>query len=228
MPSVRRKSFVFSPPRLLLFFAAVTVVVTWVLVASAGYWGIGLYRDYVELREENTRLINKNKDEDRLKRSMERVQENEALIRNVLGLKKDSTIEGVLSQGGVPITEPPFITHENSLINSSIESIPEIKSPSVLDQAESLEESLRELIGAMRERQQILDSTPSILPVETEHYWFSSTFGWRRSPFTGQKEFHDGLDISAPEGTPIITPPEGLMRERPLKPPLSAAQSRIF
>jgi murein DD-endopeptidase MepM/ murein hydrolase activator NlpD len=54
-----------------------------------------------------------------------------------------------------------------------------------------------------------LDSTPSILPVAVEGYWFSSGFGWRRSPFTGLKEFHDGLDISSRKGTPIIAPAAG-------------------
>jgi murein DD-endopeptidase MepM/ murein hydrolase activator NlpD len=31
----------------------------------------------------------------------------------------------------------------------------------------------------------------------------SSYYGYRRSPFTGARSFHDGLDIAAPSGTPI-------------------------
>jgi murein DD-endopeptidase MepM/ murein hydrolase activator NlpD len=31
----------------------------------------------------------------------------------------------------------------------------------------------------------------------------SSYYGYRRSPFTGARSFHDGLDIAAPAGTPI-------------------------
>jgi murein DD-endopeptidase MepM/ murein hydrolase activator NlpD len=213
MPSVRRKSFVFSPSSLLLCLAAATFVVSWVLVASAGYLGLGLYRDYLDLREENARLIKKNSDEDKLKLNMERIQENETLIRNVLGLERNRALEGVRSQGGMPTWEPPFIPLENSPESSGIQSIPEVRSRSILDQAKSLEEGLQELIEAMRERQQILDSTPSIVPVKTEDYWFSSVFGWRRSPFTGQKEFHDGLDISAPYGTPIIAPGQGRVIE---------------
>ncbi len=31
----------------------------------------------------------------------------------------------------------------------------------------------------------------------------SSDFGWRRDPFTGQRGYHSGVDIAAPEGTPV-------------------------
>jgi len=33
--------------------------------------------------------------------------------------------------------------------------------------------------------------------------YISSRYGWRTSPFTGARQFHSGLDIAAPLGTPI-------------------------
>ncbi len=33
--------------------------------------------------------------------------------------------------------------------------------------------------------------------------YVSSRYGWRTSPFTGAKQFHSGLDIAAPHGTPL-------------------------
>ena len=39
--------------------------------------------------------------------------------------------------------------------------------------------------------------------------WITSTFGYRTSPFTSKREFHKGLDISAPIGTPIYAPAKG-------------------
>jgi murein DD-endopeptidase MepM/ murein hydrolase activator NlpD len=65
----------------------------------------------------------------------------------------------------------------------------------------------------MREQRNHLDHTPSIVPVDSETYCFSSGFGWRQSPFTGQKEFHSGLDISDSEGTPVIAPANGVVLE---------------
>lgn len=39
--------------------------------------------------------------------------------------------------------------------------------------------------------------------------WVSSGFGERTSPFTGKKEFHKGIDIVAPTGTPVLAPGGG-------------------
>ena len=39
-----------------------------------------------------------------------------------------------------------------------------------------------------------------VAPVDGE---ISSEFGWRRDPFTGQRGWHSGIDIAAPEGTPV-------------------------
>src|SRR5690606_20944576 len=40
-----------------------------------------------------------------------------------------------------------------------------------------------------------------ILPVPRG--WYSSNFGWRIDPFTGQRAFHEGIDVMVEHGTPI-------------------------
>ena len=42
---------------------------------------------------------------------------------------------------------------------------------------------------------------PTSIPVEGG--WYSSNFGYRLDPFTGQRAFHEGIDFMAEEGTPI-------------------------
>ena len=209
MSQVRNKSYVLSPPRLLLYLALATLVISWMLVAAGGYVGIGFYSDYMQLRERNAHLIQKKQDLDELKLAMKRIQKREALMRNVLGLEKHRTLGTALHQGGEPTTDLSSIAPEDFLASSSVRSMIQAEPRSILDQAKHLQDSLHELVESMHERQKFLDSTPSILPLEAEHYWFTSGFGWRRSPFTGLKEFHDGLDISAPMGTPIIATGEG-------------------
>lgn len=39
----------------------------------------------------------------------------------------------------------------------------------------------------------------------------SSHFGWRIHPVTGEKDFHEGIDIPAPEGTPIVSVSGGVV-----------------
>jgi murein DD-endopeptidase MepM/ murein hydrolase activator NlpD len=64
----------------------------------------------------------------------------------------------------------------------------------------------QELLSAIRQNQDLLDATPSIWPTTG---WISSNFGTRTSPFTGQREFHKGLDISGRIGQPIYAPAKG-------------------
>lgn len=52
-----------------------------------------------------------------------------------------------------------------------------------------------------------LQHTPSIWPVEGG--WLSSNFGYRNHPVTGQREHHDGIDIAAPLGTPVVATAAG-------------------
>lgn len=68
--------------------------------------------------------------------------------------------------------------------------------------------SQTELNNFLKEQKSILSSTPSIRPTDG---WYSSGFGYRISPFTEQKEFHEGLDIATRIGTSIIAPADGLV-----------------
>lgn len=53
-------------------------------------------------------------------------------------------------------------------------------------------------------------------PVQAQEYSnapttgnLSSSYGWRSDPFTGGSRFHAGIDIAAPEGTPVYLPQPG-------------------
>lgn len=54
----------------------------------------------------------------------------------------------------------------------------------------------------------LLASTPSIWPAKG---WLTSRFGRRISPFTGDKEFHNGIDISARRNAPVIASANGVV-----------------
>ena len=69
-------------------------------------------------------------------------------------------------------------------------------------------DSLKELNGHLEERRSALAATPTVWPVQG---LVTSGFGYRHSPFTGARELHDGLDISAPHGTPIVATASGVV-----------------
>jgi murein DD-endopeptidase MepM/ murein hydrolase activator NlpD len=65
-----------------------------------------------------------------------------------------------------------------------------------------------QLIRRLESEKSMLASTPSIWPLKG---WVSSGFGYRESPFTGEKEFHRGLDICNRKDSPIIAPADGVI-----------------
>lgn len=60
----------------------------------------------------------------------------------------------------------------------------------------------------LESQKKLLASTPSIWPTKG---WMSSGFGYRISPFTEQKEFHKGIDISARMNALIVAPADGVV-----------------
>jgi len=71
-----------------------------------------------------------------------------------------------------------------------------------------LQDSFRVLDTAFQKQALLLSSTPSIYPVRG---LLGNGFGWRRDPFTGMRDFHQGLDIVAPQGTRVVAPADGIV-----------------
>jgi murein DD-endopeptidase MepM/ murein hydrolase activator NlpD len=72
----------------------------------------------------------------------------------------------------------------------------------------SRERSFRELKDLLEAKRSVLASTPTVWPVKG---LITAGYGYRVSPFTGQREMHEGLDIAAPHGTPILATANGVV-----------------
>jgi murein DD-endopeptidase MepM/ murein hydrolase activator NlpD len=74
------------------------------------------------------------------------------------------------------------------------------------DLLQGLESRLQIVRSDVDKRNQLAAATPSIWPT---HGWLSSSMGNRSDPFTGEKDFHPGLDISADKGDPVYATADG-------------------
>lgn len=70
-------------------------------------------------------------------------------------------------------------------------------------------ESLREYEIASDARKDAIERMPSIWPVRGRKGIVTSRYGYRKDPFTRDLSFHDGFDISAPYGSPIVATARG-------------------
>ena len=68
--------------------------------------------------------------------------------------------------------------------------------------------SFQELDNFFKNQKSLLSSTPSIWPTRG---WVTSGFGFRKSPFTGLREKHEGWDIAARNGAPVLTTADGVV-----------------
>jgi murein DD-endopeptidase MepM/ murein hydrolase activator NlpD len=152
------------------------------------------------LRTENAALVEKTREyEQRQGLVQARLRQLESLVTKLgvmAGLEKtlpDSALGGV---GGV----------------LNIDTMSPSLDPRSLDQAtktlSDLESRSKHLEAFFADQRVLLASTPSIWPVRG---YLSATFGHRIDPFTNQRDFHSGIDISTPSGTKIIAPADGVI-----------------
>jgi murein DD-endopeptidase MepM/ murein hydrolase activator NlpD len=129
-----------------------------------------------------------------------RARVDPALARAVDKLPAPIKDQGGTSMEGASALLTPEISTESS---------PERVFGMLQDVLTGLEGHLNIVRRSVEKREALLNATPSIWPL---HGWLSAGFGMRPDPFTGQPDFHPGLDISAEKGAPIRATASGTVQ----------------
>jgi murein DD-endopeptidase MepM/ murein hydrolase activator NlpD len=203
---------VFSIPVPILVLSAVFLSFGLLLfLASAGTWSMVRLQ---QVEQESKRLAIENRaaksqiqdQEIRVEcliREISGIREKAGYVQSYLGLKPQDPGVGQIGQGGVELTLRRKETHQHT--NTSTAPAPSLSTQDI----HQLDTDLHQLVGALKGRQDKLDRTPSVSPVDPQESWISSTYGVRISPFTGKEQFHPGVDIAGAEKTPIVAPAKG-------------------
>jgi len=173
-------------------------------------WHGNLVAHNLELKRQESKLrsslveLGKSLEESRLRLN----QSQKALAgMEELARQQDLKIPPSAGLGGPSVSTAATISTavagQDSEIRSIVSGIGELK-----EQTDEVARETENVSKVLVPRLEQMSKVPTIWPVKG---FVSSAFGARLDPIMGEGEFHTGLDISAPYGSPVVAPAEGLV-----------------
>lgn len=161
-----------------------------------------LEREVVQQRAQIQTFANKI---DTLKANIEELQDFEKKIRVIANVESSGGEDAVFGIGGsMPedlASNLPLTDKHHALVRQMHDQVDLFYEVAALQK-----DAFQDLHKYLEGRKSVLASTPAIRPTTG---WISSNFGYRTSPFTGLREFHQGIDIATRMGTPVLAPADG-------------------
>ncbi len=181
---------------------------TAVVLAFVGWVTVAQLRSAAEIRD----LDRIERENDALRQANESFEASISRLQQALTAAEDRTRDLAIVAGleqmvaGEPASRPAETGAGGSYRSPAVPSAQDL---SLLEaRATRLDSQLDEVKGAVEDRLLLLRSTPMISPVRGV---INSGFGFRRDPITGQRAHHDGIDISADRGQPVLATADGIV-----------------
>lgn len=196
-----RKFKVSSRQLKLALFALVAVTVA-TSVVTYSYFATSVSLDEItDLREQNEQLRTIN---DSFEDSVRSLQEQLARYEDrTKELAIVAGLEDVPAAESRTTAEPGAGGGDLPVYPSDQESLTDLDK-----RVRALDSTLAAVNDRLEERSLLISTTPAILPVKGV---YTSAYGYRRDPITGQRSFHGGIDISAPKGKPVVASADGVV-----------------
>lgn len=181
---------------------------------TIGYY-IKLNRELqqVSLQTENSELKYQfervSRDLKSLRTKVDDLSETDRMMRVLVSLAEPGKDVRQMGVGGLSNEPPPWearISYSaGELLKNTYTDMDQL-----LREAQFLTASFDTIESRLTSSEKVRRHTPSILPLPTNtDWWETSSFGYRNHPFTGRKDFHNGVDISARPGTSILATADG-------------------
>jgi len=141
-----------------------------------------------------------------VEKEMMRLHDFDRKIRTIAQLEPNGLSEPILGVGGAGQTEGGILNESMRLEKEQLMAKMEKEIAALEGATKNQEASFVELNRFLENKRARLSCTPAIWPVRG---LVTGDFGYRRSPFTGYKQLHEGLDIATGAGARIVAPADG-------------------
>ena len=200
-------------------FHQIIMMTAILFIFCSGAYFISIITDYYTLKTEmpGLTLMDKERSHQRrqlaylerrinkLTRKMKELRNIDQRLRIMMNLAEVETNAQVMGVGGSPSGK----LAGSSSANTSNKKVIHHMHRSLEDHTHEVDISKGSDINLHRlieNQRMLLACTPSIWPVRG---WLSSSFGYRLSPFSNEKELHRGVNISTRLKSPIVAPADG-------------------
>lgn len=148
-------------------------------------------------RQQELQRVTANLEE--LRQELMVLAQNDAKVRVLARLSKPRPADALAGIGGPP--------EEDS---ASDFSAAQRQIDEIMQSIDMRRVSQEELYGALNDERSLLGAKPRGWPTRG---WVTSGFGMRRSPFSGRRAMHEGIDIASRTGTPVHATADGIVSQ---------------